>query len=204
VQESIDANKRWRKIRILGGEPTLHPRFNDIMQVLLRYRAFAPGCSIQLVSNGNGKKVQAVLAKVPPGIEIENTAKQGNFQPSFGAFNMAPEDDPRYDTARYANGCEVMSACGMGLGPGGYYQCAVAAGIDRVLGVESGRQSLVADHDDMHDLCEKLCRLCGHFKEGHMVPGAIRTPLLEEKMSPGWERIYADWDVRRRQSRTPN
>ncbi len=198
VDESIAAGKRWRRIRILGGEPTLHPQFADIIGVLLDYKARVPGCRIQVVSNGHGTRVRERLACLPAAIDVENSAKHGNVQPSFGAFNLAPADDPAFHGADYVNGCSVMEDCGMGLGIGGYYPCAVAAGIDRVLGQSGGRPSLPSEADDMADIAQRLCRLCGHFREGHSLPDDLRPPLLGTPISPSWAKIYADWHARKK------
>jgi len=201
VQASIKQNKRWKTIRLLGGEPTLHPQFLDIVNELREYRKFAPQCTIQVVTNGYGKAVKAILGKIPSDVTIENSGKDGNIQPSFGAFNLAPQDDPSFAAVDYANGCSIMKECGMGLTPTGYYQCAVAGGIDRVLGKRFGRATLPDDSDDMIELSQNLCRLCGHFKEGHMIPEKLRAPLLEEKMSETWVTIYTDWKRNKRQLR---
>ncbi len=196
VDESLAAGKRWRRIRVLGGEPTLHPHFTEIVGILLGYRAQVPSCRIQVVSNGHGAHVRARLAQLPAGIEIENSGKRGNVQPSFGAFNLAPVDDPVFRHADYVNGCSIMTDCGMGLGIGGYYPCAVAAGIDRVLGEAGGRPALPPDQDSMADLASRLCRLCGHFRDGHDVPERLREPLLDTPMSPAWVQIYEAWHRR--------
>jgi hypothetical protein len=143
--------------------------------------------------NGYGKAVRAILEKIPSGVAVENSGKDGNAQPSFGAFNLAPADDAAFAAADYANGCSITKECGMGLTPTGYYQCAVAGGIDRVLGKRLGRTSLPPDADDMMELSREFCRLCGHFKEGHVIPEKLRPSLLDEKISGTWETIYTDW-----------
>lgn len=202
VRDSIARGKRWRTIRVLGGEPTLHPRFRDILDTLRAYRQFAPACTITVVSNGYSKAVRTALSKIPQGIVIENSAKNGdNVQPSFGPFNMAPVDDPAFASADYVNGCSIMEECGMGLTPTGYYQCAVAGGIDRLLRGDMGYPSLPADADDMPELSRNLCRLCGHFKDGHMIPADLRPPLMEAPKSETWVRIYTDWKRHRRAER---
>lgn len=190
VSESIARNKRWKAIRVLGGEPTLHPEFQQIIEALLEYRRWEPGCSIQVVSNGHGKAVNAILNKLPAEVMIENTSKTGNLQPGFGAFNLAPADDPAFREANFRNGCDVMERCGMGLTPLGYYPCAVAGGIDRIAGGGLGYGSLPPDDDDMVAVSEKLCRLCGHFRDGHQVPQQLRPPLLKEEMSRTWIKLY--------------
>jgi len=198
IDESVAVGKAWRSIRILGGEPTLHPDFREIITMLRDYRSrHNKGCSIEVVSNGHGPAVQAQLDWLPPDIFIENSAKQSNVTPFFRPFSDAPIDDKRYDLADYRNGCQVISSCGMGLGPTGYFQCTVAAGIDRVTGMGIGRTGLPADTDDMHDQMLATCKLCGRFKDGHFIPKDLRPSLREQVISPTWKKIYADYHAKK-------
>ena len=198
IDDSLAVGKKWRSIRILGGEPTLHPEFRQIITMLRDYRTgHNSGLSIEVVSNGHGSAVQAQLDWLPPDIFVENTAKQGNVTPFFRPFSTAPIDDKRYDAADYRNGCQIISSCGMGLGPTGYFQCTVAAGIDRVAGLGIGRARLPSDDDDMHDQMMATCRLCGRFKDGHFIPRDLRPSLREQLISPTWNRIYGEYHERR-------
>lgn len=201
VDESIQRKKRWKTIRVLGGEPTLHPQFLQILDELLRYRKWNPATVVEVVSNGYGQAVKRLLERIPPGIRLENTAKQGNLQPAFGPFNEAPVDDPAFRSADYRNGCSIMDECGMGLTPLGYYPCAVAGGIDRIAAKKLGYASLPDDNDDMIEVADELCRLCGHFKDGHCVAPTLRPPLLEQVMSITWVDMYRDHRQSRRAAR---
>jgi hypothetical protein len=198
VGDSIARNKRWKSIRVLGGEATLHPSFLVILDELLKYLEWEPRCVITVVTNGHGKAINAALAKIPPAIVIENSLKTGNLQPHFGAFNMAPIDDPALRHADFRNGCAIMHNCGMGLTPLGYYPCAIAGGIDRITGHQLGYDSLPLDTDNMTTVSEKLCRLCGHFRDGYCVPQGIRTPLFEQQTSVSWVRLYHNFELRKR------
>lgn len=193
VDDSLDQGRNWTRIRLLGGEPTLHPLFMTIIEEMLRYKAQHPATVIQVVTNGYGRKVQAVIDSLPRFIYIENSSKSGTLQPAFGPFNLAPQDSLAYSGADYRNGCSIPSTCGIGLTPQGYYPCAVAGGIDRVLGVRRGRASLPSPEDEMRDLMDLTCRLCGRFRDGHYVPNKLRPPLMSQKTSPSWDRIYGEW-----------
>lgn len=197
IDQSISSDRRWDRIRLLGGEPTLHPDFLAILAEMERYLAYHPSALVEVVSNGYGSKVKRTLAKVPATISIENSAKVDNIQPSFGPFNLAPQDSRWYRLADYRNGCSIASTCGIGLTPQGYYPCAVAGGIDRVLGRKGGRQRLPSADDDMRDLMDVACRLCGRFRDGHYVPPKLRPPLLEQQTSVSWQQIYQNWRNRR-------
>lgn len=192
VDESIARGRVWRRIRVLGGEPTLHPAFFEVISELCRYRRAHPRCLIEVVTNGHGEVVQERLAQLSPDIWIENSAKTGDVQPAFGPFNLAPVDDPAYAAADFGNGCAIMRDCGMGLTPQGYFPCAVAGGIARITGIE-GQRDLPADDDDMAGLVEPNCRLCGRFRDGHYVPTNLRPALVDERMSPSWVALYRAW-----------
>ena len=202
VEESIARGKRWRRIRVLGGEPTVHPDFQAIVVELQRYVRWNPSCIIEVATNGHGSHVEAQLELLPKEVWIDNSAKTSTIQPHFGPFNLAPIDDPQFRGAHFGNACFVPDRCGMGLTPTGYYPCAVAGGIDRILGSRLGRGSLPEDSDDMLEELEKLCRLCGRFRDGHFVPRALRPALTEAKVSPTWVKLYEQWRLRRAVSGT--
>ncbi len=193
VMQSVAMGKRWERIRVLGGEPTLHPDFFAILDVLRHWRAeHAPEAVIEVVSNGHGEKVLNALARIPVDVRVENTAKSGPSQP-FQSFNVAPVDLPAYRRADYANACPVTATCGIGLTVGGYYPCAVAGGIDRVVGLGMGRASLPTDDDDMVDQLDAFCRRCGSFKR------LREEPVVEQVQSPLWEEAYRTWRERLRE-----
>lgn len=197
VRDSLTRGVVWRRIRVLGGEPTLHPEFDRVIEVLRTYTQVHADCILEVVTNGYGDRVEAALQRLPEDVWIDNSRKTGPIQPTFGPFNLAPCDDTRYRGADYANACAVARDCGMGLTPQGYYPCAVAGGIDRILGGHLGRKELPEDGDDMLREAAALCRLCGRFRDGHFVPRVLRPELTTEAMSPTWQKLYADWHARR-------
>jgi hypothetical protein len=197
VRDSLARGVVWRRIRVLGGEPTLHPEFDRVIEVLRGYTKVHSECILEVVTNGHGNHVQAALERLPEDVWVDNSRKTGPIQPTFGPFNLAPCDDTRYQGADYANACAVARDCGMGLTPQGYYPCAVAGGIDRILGGQMGRKELPEDGDDMLREAAALCRLCGRFRDGHFVPRVLRPELTTEAMSPTWHKLYADWHARR-------
>ncbi|MBV8687055.1 MAG: radical SAM protein [Alphaproteobacteria bacterium] len=189
---------RWERIRLLGGEPTLHPEFFAILDVLRRWRDRAsPDTRIEVTTNGFGPHVASALARIPGDVAVNNSAKEatGAGPEMFASFNLAPRDLPAYADADFANGCRILKDCGMGLAPSGYYPCAVAAGIDRVLGLGAGRASLPPAGDELRDQMKLFCSWCGHFKR------ELPAPLGGQASSPSWEAAYAAWRLRRRAPR---
>lgn len=192
VDESIGKKANWSRIRVLGGEPTLHPQFPLIINELLRYKKNNIDCIIEVVTNGYGRKVQEVLRMIPDSISIDNSYKISGKQPAFIPFNMAPIDDRKFVFSDYRNGCSIIRDCGIGLTPTGYYPCAIAGGIDRITGQSSGRTKLPEDGDDMRDLLDRACRLCGRYKKD-FVPEKLRPLIIGTPMSVSWKKLYVNW-----------
>lgn len=182
IEESIKKNIRWEQIKLLGGEPTLHTRLFIIIRLLLLYKnAHNPNMRLIIATNGFGDYVKSVLSKLPKGIEIQNSHKSSK-NPRFFPFNLAPKDSFLYNNVDYSNGCRVIAEDGIGLTPYGYYHCAIAGGIDRVINLSIGRKRLPSQDDLMIDQLNIFCRFCGHF--------GFSLPTRREKISRSWKKIY--------------
>ena len=87
VEESLAAGKRWRRIMLEGGEPTLHPQLDEILAELLRYRQQGHAdCEIELCSNGHGPLSAQALRRLPRGVRLKNSAKSA--VPCARAFRL--------------------------------------------------------------------------------------------------------------------
>ncbi len=195
IQESIAADARWERIRLLGGEPTLHPDFVEIVDRLLKYRArHNPNLRIVCCTNGSGRKVQGMLSRIPGEVIVKNTAKDGR-QRLFRPFNRAPADLIWNRFADYACGCRIIHDCGIGLTPRGYYMCAIAGGIDRIFGLDRGRRVLPLSDDTLSDQMQIFCPLCGHF--------GFQWPAKRAVLSKTWRQAYTEYNIRYRACSLP-
>jgi hypothetical protein len=194
IDESVQGGHRWEWIRILGGEPTLHPQFLAILDSLREYRRNnQPKLRITVVSNGHSERTQHILKKIPDDVLVENTSKISGVQVDFAPFNNAPRDYPENAKSDFRNGCWITQGLGMGLTPQGYYHCAIAGGIDRIYDFKIGRQSIPDPQDTLYDQFEALCSLCGHF--------CIHTPTAtpNDGISKSWRDALAAWKDRQKQ-----
>jgi len=188
LDETRARGLRWKCLRLVGGEPTIHPQFLEIVEAIVQYRAeYSPHTIIEVTSNGYGERTKRMLTLLPSEVRVNNTAKTASrTPPSFTTFNVAPIDLPRYAREDFSKGCWITQNCGLGVTPYGYYPCAVAAGIDRVFGFNLGRKNLPSADDGMTDELRTFCALCGHFKP------ETREPLTAQLNSPVWQRAY-EW-----------
>jgi len=193
IDESLEREIEWKRIRILGGEPTLHSQFEEILYQFSRYKSAFPRCRMEVVTNGHGRHVKRKLLRVPPFFHIENTMKESDIQPFFYSFNLAPKDNPNHRNTDFTNGCSNIVDCGIGLTPTGYYPCAIAGGIDRVAGWNLGRGSIPEEDDNMHDLLEKFCSQCGRFESRKFTPPEFIPPYNPGQISQSWESLYETW-----------
>ncbi len=182
IKQSIEKNIAWKRIRILGGEPTLHSRIFDIIDLLISYqKTHNPSVRLVLGTNFFGNQVHQVLGQLPDAITLKSTLKSSRVN-LFKPFNVAPVDTRVNRFSDYACGCRIIKECGLGLTPSGYYMCAVAGGIDRIFGYHLGRKKLPDDSDTLSDQMSAFCRLCGHF--------GFQWPTRRARLSETWRLAY--------------
>lgn len=182
ISDSIENQIAWKRIRILGGEPTLHSRIFDIIDLLIGYqREHNPSVRLELGTNFYGNRVHRVLEKLPKAISVKSTLKSSRVN-LFRPFNVAPVDTVFNRLSDYACGCRIVKECGLGLTPSGYYMCAVAGGIDRIFGYHLGRQKLPDKTDTLADQMTVFCGLCGHF--------GFQWPTRRARQSKTWRLAY--------------
>jgi len=187
IDESICLNWKWESIKILGGEPTLHPQLPAILKIFKRYKKFYPESNIRFLTNGFGDKVNNILKILPPWLIIENSKKKSSMQ-KFSSYNLAPIDMKRYKNADFTKACWNTEHCGLGLTRYGYYLCGPGASIDRVFGLDTGIKNLSSVNDStLMQQRGRLCRYCGMYKEKDYKMG---RRIKKEKMSLTWIKAY--------------
>lgn len=191
IGESVNNNKHWSRIRILGGEPTIHPDIDDIINILLDYKEkYSLSSRIELTTNNYGPEVNRKLLKMPRKIYVNDTHKTGRFQKKFVAFNLAPCDYNIYSFSDYTNACWITKDCGIGLNRYGYYHCGVGGSIDRVFGFDIGLKKMPQNTSEFRKQKIKLCKLCGHFLCRKYIHPEQRVPIEGEPKSKTWISAY--------------
>jgi hypothetical protein len=191
IDESVRANRRWRYIRIIGGEPTLHPELIAITGMLAEYKnRFSPETMLQLETAGFGEECAEMLSRVSPGIQVYNTTKDSPYQKAFVQINIAPVDLRGLRGVDFSNGCINKNRCGLCLTPYGYYIDGQAGAIDRVFGFDIGRKTLPDRSDMLNEQSEALCRYCGEFWH-NIIGRPMRLPGGD--ISKTWQRVLDNY-----------
>lgn len=166
IKQSIEKDVKWKNIRLLGGEPALHPDIEKIVQIMLEYKEqYSKDCNITVVSNGSGEFVNSVLDRLESkyDIEIQNSNKTTDVQAGFSPVNQAPIDMKEYKNMDFTKGCWIPTVCGIALDMNGFYPCSASAAIARVTGNDIGRKEVPISTDNMEDIFQSTCCLCGHY-----------------------------------------
>ena len=191
IGETVAQNRTWKEIKIEGGEPTLHPDFFEVVELLREFKAsHASDTKISVSTNGFGVEVQGVLARLPKDIIVYNSGKDSPVRDEFYAFNVAPVDLDRYRNSDFTRACDIPFYFGIGLGPYGYYPCSVSPGIDRVFGLDLGRKQMPHKGDPMAGQLKTFCGLCGHFIPFNLAGG-------RDMISPTWVTAYRTYQTER-------
>ena len=204
VRESIELNKKWKLINLLGGEPSIHKDFLQIVNLILNEYIdnHSPETILQVTSNGFGELVQERLSKLPKHEKLiidYASFKDERIVPYFSPFNDAPIDKPNGKEKEYHKGCWVTSYCGIGLNQMGYYPCGVAGGIDRVFKLNLGVRTLKDVDESITKYLDTFCRFCGNFSDyeknfGNFIPRNEKALITKPITSESWKIAYKKYN----------
>ncbi len=190
VDESLALNWEWERIRLLGGEPTLHPHLEEIVGHLMRYRRRYPKVFLQLLSNGRGRLAKVRDWLVDRGVDPHVEGKTKGETPEwFNNQRLCPADDPSVGVLPPC-GIFGVHGCGIGLTRYGYFLDGAGASAARVAGYDVGVQNLCdVTWDSMIEQSKVLCRICGHWNPSDSIvtkkvteTGEVTGPFWTQKL----------------------
>ncbi|WP_150266543.1 radical SAM protein [Paenibacillus tepidiphilus] len=186
IDQSITSNHPWEQIKLIGGEPTIHPQIDIIIELLYTYKAdYNKQLDLRVVSNGTTSFTRNKLDQIQtayPDIIIENSGKVDNFIPGFSLSHIAPRDIYAFKNHRY-RGCWVSEECGIGLNFSGFYCCSIGGSIARLFNHEIAVRNVEdLNFDTLMNMYDKVCSLCG------MYHNLKATGVNDETiLSPTWQ-----------------
>jgi len=198
LKETETKGIRWESLHILGGEPTLHPDFVEIVLTLDEwFQMHSPETDLKVITNGVSKLTQSNLEKIPERWHYDNSFKI-DFQKAtshFEPFNLAPIDLEKWKEQDFKKGCYITQDSGIGLTPYGYFHCAIAGGMERIMSLGHGLESMPEHPWEMLEMMEDYCKNCGHFLSDTFVERVDRDGSLPppDTVSLSWEMAYNQW-----------
>ena len=197
IAESVELEWPWERIRILGGEPTIHPQFVKIVELLVDYKSkHNPNLFLTVFSNGVGKidEYRGWLERL--GVVIYIAQKDGSIPEYFDNMWVAPIDTVPGEQPPC--GIFGIRSCGIGLSAHGYYACGAGASIARVSGQDIAIRKLSdLTYNKAYGQTKTLCNLCGHAVgfSRHQTDGSY-TPMTTDR-GAYWTKTLAEYKENR-------
>lgn len=198
LQETETLGIQWESVHILGGEPTLHPQFQEIMALLDEwFKERSPSTDLKVISNGHGDKVRTELEKIPKYWLYNTSFKESLNTDYFEPFNLAPIDLPGWENEDFQKGCWITQDSGIGLTPFGYFHCAIAGGIERIMKLGKGFYKIPQHPWEFLTLMRTYCQYCGHFLNDHFHSREeqLKVKNTPDMMSKTWKNSYEKWKL---------
>lgn len=174
LKESKDLDWDWENIRLLGGEPTMHPDFREFVS---RIDAFVKDSGretiLHVFTRGKDPFIVGELAWLEenyPNWHIENTNKKSKFQNKFTAVGWAPKDYPEYRNEDY-RGCGNVHNCGIGFNYSGFYPAAPCGALAKFFNIEGIKSLELVTEKSLMDMYPRVCSVCGIYHRHKLVKG---------------------------------
>jgi hypothetical protein len=166
------AGKQFPLVALYGGEPTTHPKFNELMDICENEFPHFHFC---VYTNGfkpfDGRT----------NVSVRLDYKDKDFNQDFVSTLVAPIDtvgikskDFYWELAR--NRCCIFNDCAVQLCNGKAYICQVAASLERLHGtdkgwkVEEGQDPFVRTDEEIREQGRAFCHKCTYCQPGEFPP----------------------------------
>ena len=201
IPVSEERGIKWEALHILGGEPTMHPNFVEIVTMLEDwFMEHSPDTDLKVITNGVSKKTQKNLMSIPERWRYDNSFKFDRERDTshFEPFNLAPIDLPQWRGEDFTKGCYITQDSGIGLTPYGYFHCAIAGGIERIVNLGHGFKEMPEHPWQFLEMMKDYCRFCGHYLSDAFMERSERIGMdtSPETVSESWQLAYDEWKVK--------
>lgn len=195
LSESARVNYPWARMVLTGGEPSMHPKISDMIDVMMDYKhSHNPNMYACVCTYHHPRffhKLEEAKVKHPD-LVIQDTQKEKPRIHRYATY-VAPIDDPRYGPDHPYNGCHHGGhLCGLCYDYQGFHACVCGAAISKVFGFDIAIKNIEdLNRDNFMRQYQTLCARCGYYKPA-------RAHGTREPMSAVWKKAVAEYKLRRK------
>ena len=149
----------WKPdILLIGGEPTLHPQFEDILRMS---RQFVKDGLVQVWTNGRDRDlVEYIRAVYHASVPEETFKAKSRTDFPWDDYYVSPAD---YGMVREKCWQHGSGICGISVDSQGYMPCAVGGMLDGMLkmGLRTKVLADLFDNEKNAEITKRMCQHCG-------------------------------------------
>ena len=195
LQDSADNKYPWDTISLYGGEPTVHPKFEEICKTLYRYKMEVDNkLRLQVVSNGtNMPLLNKVIDTYDFGPMVSpktgsNRDHAGNLMP-YDRRAESPVDIGREPTI----GCWISGECGIAYNYLGFWPCSAGGAAARVFNfAPAARSTRDLTYEAIRECHTRICTHCGMGQHDR-----VQRRTVDEIISPTWKKALDAYNAAR-------
>jgi hypothetical protein len=187
VQRLRESGKKLRRTKVVGGEPTIHPQFMEICEVLSE--GTRDGTVGSVTVNTNGTTLDDFRGKLPKGVRFKRS--RPNIKEHLPMM-WAPAD-----VGMESHGyCKMPRKCGFSLDSRGWLPCSPGTAITRLFGKEHLYMPLDGPIPTTTWGINDLCPHC-IFSTDMMRGKSLKDSVGEySQASPTWANALTNWKNR--------
>ena len=159
-----------KRMRIVGGEPTLHPDFLEMTTMCIRYSEETEyRCNVRIFSNQHAPRTRTLLDEVHrkhPSLQMMGAHKKESWVfPRMTRYEYVSPKDAGIDCPWPCPNMGSRGKCGNGVDQVGYSLCPTAGPIDAILGLGARATTIkqMLDPEFVRWQSETICSRCGQF-----------------------------------------
>ncbi len=146
-------------ILIIGGEPTMHHNFEEIVALAREYKG--KDGLVQVWTNGRDREmVKHIREKYAASVPEETFKEKSRIDFPWDDYYVSPADYGMERHKCWQHGSEI---CGISVDSNGYMPCAVGGMIDGMLklGLRTKRLADLFDNEKNAAITKEMCKHCG-------------------------------------------
>ena len=198
IENALKSLEGWRKVvGCMGGEPTIHPQFEEICHLYSRY---FPRKQCGLWTSGGPKFEQhRFLIHKTFGVLLYNDHSEvGKHHPWAIAINEVVDDEQLRETL--IDNCWIQKLWSPSINPNGAFFCEIAAVFDSLFGIGGGykveRDWWQRDVDQFRDQRDLYCGLCSMALPYRNIPNDYPSDVVSSGNASRFKAINSPWKDR--------